>query len=541
MFEYLSWQKDPLLLDPEPLEQNTWLTANDLCTQGKKGQIFSPIGHLNLYSFMLRKIDFVSGERLLQSFPYIVIDEEWCSLLRKQTLLLAERTHYYFHNALTNIPIHNWQKKIIEYLEKQHRLPFPLFRLADNWQDYFLEKQFVQFQSARGEDFQLPLYLTEDLAYLTGVVMGDGHLADYFINIIDSSKEHIKNLAGLLQLHFNSKIEFFEQQNAQAWNVNILGKWIVRFFNFLSGQPINERKYPHLCEPLIFQEQELFRRAFWRGLMDADGSYKTTIGFGTASKRLLIDFSNYLKLHNIHYRFYKQDNFGNITHSLVIVGQSRKAFAELISSNHPTKQQELLNLLNRKINRFTQNSATLQQQGFWGGQVLGVNEQKLVSGFFNLNLVPNLSLANLGSYLLGLRDKHEHNQKTLATQLTITQTLLSKYERDFLAIPITTLLKLLDFYDILLENFLTEFSKLCFQSRSSKCTIEVQPSANFLIMLEGLQIKEKGCIIIQRKEDGNLDTYRNQLSDYFMIDIPTRRFHNSALNTFVREFFILRN
>ncbi len=54
--------------------------------------------------------------------------------------------------------------------------------------------------------------------------MGDGHLANYFINIIDSSKEHTKNLTKLLEELFHSRTEFFAQQNANAWNVNLLGK-----------------------------------------------------------------------------------------------------------------------------------------------------------------------------------------------------------------------------------------------------------------------------------------------------------------------------
>ena len=538
---FLNWLEDPILLDQNPISSDKWVTANDLLAQEWHAAFLLPTGQLQLYPIMVRKNDFIAGERILQSFPYIILDEEWCASIRKQTLRLAEKVHQYFRDSNVNRTIRSWQKKIIDYLEHQQRLPFPIFRLVNHWETFFQGKQFVRFQSARGEDFQLPLYLSEALAYLTGVVMGDGHLAEYFVNIIDSSKRHIEQLTTTLEYHFHTNIEFFEQTNANAWNVNVLGKWIVRLFNFLSGQPINERKYPSLCEPLLFQTQDLFRRAFWRGLMDADGSYKTTIGFGTASKQLLDDFSDFLKYHKIEYRFYKQNIFGSTTHSLVIAGQSRKVFAKLIGSNHPTKQQELANLLERKINRFTQNSATLQQQGFWEGQILGVDNQKLVNGFFDLNLVPNFGIANLGSYLISLRNKHDDTQKTLASRLTITQTLLSKYERDFLAIPIPTLLILLTNYRLTLEDFLTDFSKLCFQSRSSKCTIEVQPSTNLLRMLEGLQIKEKGCIIIIGKEGDNLDAYRKQLSHYFIIDISTRRFHNSALNSFVREFFILRN
>ncbi|HUT79946.1 MAG TPA: LAGLIDADG family homing endonuclease [Candidatus Bathyarchaeia archaeon] len=542
MFEYLNWQKDPYLIDPEPFEQNKWLTANDLVTQGNENLIFSPITQLNLYSLMLRKIDFLSGERLLQSFPYILLDDEWCILLRKQTLTLAERAYHYFQGALTNNSIRIWQKKLIQYLEEQNRLPFPLFRLADSWQDYFLEKQFVQFQSARGEDFQLPLYLTEELAYLTGVIIGDGHLADYFINIIDSSKEHIKNLAELLQLHFNSKIEFFEQQNAQAWNVNILGKWIVRFFNFLSGQPINERKYPHLCEPLIFQEQDLFRRAFWRGLMDADGSYKTTIGFGSASEQLIIDFSQFLEEHTIQHRFYEQEVCGGKTYSVNIVGTSRKDFATIIGSAHPKKQKELQILLNRKVIRFSRRLYTLEKHDTWNGQIVNFNFKKIITGYFDFSLLPDLQIKDLGKEIMYLRKKFKHKQKQISTNLSITSSLLSKYELDKTAIPINLLLKLLSFYAVSMYTFLSNYKQLVFQSSKTTCQFPTQPTDTLLTLLQGLQLKEGNYFAIVGLPNYTIEEYKDLLSDYFRIPKPQKRiFYNTCLSKLLHEFCLLRN
>ncbi|MGC9777927.1 MAG: hypothetical protein HZR80_01635 [Candidatus Heimdallarchaeota archaeon] len=333
-----------IVLDHTQIVQNNWLTANELLEADQGEKFIQSNGQLHLYPIMVRKIDFISGERILQSFPYILLDQTWIAKIRKQSLTLAEKVHHYFTGSNISRSIRSWQKRIISYLEEQDRLPFPLFRLVNSWEELFQGKQFIQFQSARGEVFQLPLYLTEDLAYLTGVIMGDGYLANYFINIIDSSKDHIKNLTKLLEELFHSRTEFFAQQNANAWNVNLLGKWLVRFFNFLSGQPINARKYPHLCEPKVFCNADLFRTAFWRGLMDADGGYKSTIGFGTASKQLLNDFSCYLSQYNIQHRFYTQTVFGGTTYSLNVVGSSRLQFALLIGTSHPQKEHELQRL-----------------------------------------------------------------------------------------------------------------------------------------------------------------------------------------------------
>ncbi len=490
---------------------------------------------------MIRKHDFITGERLLQSFPYILIDQDWVEKLRKKTLLLAERAHHYFKDTLADYSIRSWQKRIIKYLDEQKRLPFPLLRLYPDWLEVYQDKQFLTFQSARGEGFQLPLYLSVKLSYLTGVIMGDGHLAEYFVNIIDSSKEHIENLMQMLMLQFNSKTEFFKHTNANAWNVNILCKWIVRFFNFLSGQPINERKYPLLREPLIFQTNPLLRNAFWRGLMDADGSYKSSIGFGSASLKLLNDFSLFLTQHNIQHRFYTQTVLGGTTYSLKISGESRKRFTQLINSDHPIKKQELQILLERKIHRFTENSATLRKRGVWSGQVITVNQEKLLDDYFDPSLIPHLSLANLGNYIRTLRRKNGLTQQSLSSELSITQTLLSKYERNSHAIPIPILLELLSKLDVLLKTFFSTHSKLDYHSHRSKCSLFTRPSEDFLKILHGMQFKEGGLIMIHGKENEDLDKYRKEISSFFSLQIHKISFHNTVLNSFVREFFILRS
>ena len=490
---------------------------------------------------MIRKHDFITGERLLQSFPYILLDQDWVEKLRKKTLLLAERAHHYFKDTLADYSIRSWQKRVIKYLEEQKRLPFPLLRLYSDWLEIYQDKHFLSFQSARGEDFQLPLYLTEDLSYLIGVIMGDGHLAEYYVNIIDASKEHIENLTQMLVLQFNSKTEFFKHTSANAWNVNILCKWIVRLFNFLSGQPINERKYPSLREPLIFQTNPLLRNAFWRGLMDADGSYKSSIGFGSASQKLLNDFSAFLTQHNIQHRFYTQTVLGGTTYSLKISGESRKRFTQLISSDHPIKKQEMQILLDKKIHRFTENSATLRKRGVWDGQVITVNQEKLFDGYFDLSLIPHLRIANLGNYIRALRRKNGLTQQSLSSEFSITQTLLSKYERNSHALPIPILIELLLKLAVPLKAFFSTHSKLDFHSHRSKCCLNTQSSEDFLKILHGMQFKEGGLIMIHGKENEDLDNYRKKISSFFSLKIHKTHFHNTVLNSFVREFFILRS
>ena len=74
MQEFLTWRNDPLLVDSNPVKQNTWLTANDLLELSKNDSFLTSTGQLLLYPIMIRKIDFQTGERILQSFPYILLN-----------------------------------------------------------------------------------------------------------------------------------------------------------------------------------------------------------------------------------------------------------------------------------------------------------------------------------------------------------------------------------------------------------------------------------------------------------------------------------
>ena len=457
---------------------------------------------------------------------------------------LAERAHHYFSATKNDYSIRSWQKRFIKYLEEQKRLPFPLFRLAETWQEFFLGRQSISFQSARGEDFQLPLNLTEDLAYLTGVIMGDGHLAEYFINIIDSSKQHIENLSKLFGELFASRIEFFKQSNANAWNVNILGKWIVRYFNFLSGQPIAQRKYPALREPKLFsfiynKTSLQLRNVFWRGLMDADGSYKNGITFGTASKRLLDDFILFLSQHSIEYKVYEQEHNAHKSFVLSILGKSRKDFTDLVGTSHPQKQEDTKTILDRKINRYSPRPQTLIKQGTWKGKIVSFRKDGLLEGFFDFSRLQKFCVLNNGNLLKELRGNH--TQKNFTEKIPINQGMLSQYERNEIAIPLSILEQIFTQANTSIKEFYKNNPKLSFRVRKSKCTLDTQPNDYLLELLQGIQTKEMSYFLFIGTENKPLEEYKEVFCAYFLISKPEKRFfRNAVLYSFVREFCNLK-
>ena len=542
---HLHWSTDPLLVDSVPLVKNTWRTANDLLENDQREKIFTITGQFQLYSIIVRKIDFITGVRILQSFPYILLDDKWLKNLRKNTLSLAERAYYYFEGTKADHSIHFWQKKIITYLDEQKRLPFPLFRLSDDWLTFSRRKEVISFQSARGEDFQLPLYLTEELAYLTGVIMGDGHLAKYAIYIVDYHEEYIKQLGDKLSQLFKADVLLYPHKQCNAFMLCQKSKWLIRLFNFISEQPIAKKKYKSLREPKLFSLSNTnplrLRSAYWRGLMDADGGYKSTIGFGSASKQLVDDFSSFLTQHFIQHRFYTQKAFNGTTYILNVAGNSRKKFTSLIGSYHPQKIKEAKRLLARKVNRFSPRVHTMRKNETWRGQVIVFNQERISDGFFDLSHIHWLRVCRLGNYIRTIRREHNHTLKDLSSVINERSSMLSKYELNTTSLPISVLLKIFSFYSQSITDLLIKEPKLHLRSGHSTCQIATQPSSAFLQLLHGLQLKRRDYFQIIGHPTLSLEQYKKELRDYFKIRINDSKIYNSILGNFVRTYFILRD
>ncbi len=221
----LTWQNDPSLLDSEPTPVNEWLTANNLLSMELHGNNsnanknlasiesnwFSSCNNsvcsLNLYSILVRKIDFVrekTSDRILARFPFLVLSEEENELIQKNILLIAECARDYFYKSI-NSSIMDWKRRLLTYL-KRGAMPYPLYRCACE----ILKRQLVNpevesltFESARGKRYAIPTKITPTIAYLCGVINGDGHLSTHWLRVVDETKEHIELISKLFEKQFN--------------------------------------------------------------------------------------------------------------------------------------------------------------------------------------------------------------------------------------------------------------------------------------------------------------------------------------------------
>ncbi len=542
----LTWNTDPLLFDSIPLPKNSWETANSLITQGKVAKIFQyKFPKISLYPIMIRKNDFISNERLLQSLPYIVLSPFWKETLRKQSLRLAERCRLYFDNSTADYSIRSWQKKIIDYTENQQRLPFPIFRLIDNFEMYFTSSNFLHFQSARGETFYMPLLLTADLAYFSGMVIGDGHLNYHNVELVDFSKEHMLMLQKLAKNLFGIQGKISGEK--KIWLLHLNNKWVVRLMNFLMDQPISGPKYDSLKEPLIFKFDTLLRRHFWSGALDADGCYKRQVSFCSKSESFVQVFGSFLTEYQVPFKVRKIINYADNGYNLITNVSAKRIVGQLLLPRHVIKILDFNKYVNSKIyqprRKHTDELALqieekqeLRFQSFNTKNIFIDDSQK----FFNFSLLLDLGVLHCQAFLKSLRKFLSWTQKQLATYLEIPEKVLTSYEHGS-DISIKLLEKLLPLspedQPKTLMLFLSQNDLVFFRSRKTVARLPLQPGENFLKILQQLELR-RGYLLINPK-NGQKERVGIELSNFFSIPKPTGyKLSNSVIYLFAKTFCV---
>ncbi|MGC9778109.1 MAG: hypothetical protein HZR80_02585 [Candidatus Heimdallarchaeota archaeon] len=529
---FVLWYTDPLLLDHRPTAKNLWITANKLVDQHASSKTFLQPNILNLYSIIVRKIDFQSGKRLLQRLPYITLSKSLADQIRTTSLSLAERCQHYFQKTALDYSIKKWQQKIIDYTENQHRLPFPIFRLSDCWQE-FLMQDYVPFQSARGEHFHLPTTLSNDLAYFLGVVIGDGHLNYHNIELVDFSQEHMIMLQQLVMKLFGIQGKIFGEK--KVWLLHLNNKWLVRLTNFLTDQPITGKKYDFLKEPVIFTSDENLRWQFWSGALDADGSYINAISLSSASHQFVLSFAKVLDEYGIKYAI---DHLQSITgegFNLRIKAISKDIIGGYLLPRHPIKKKSFSQYLSRRKTRYP------HSQPFERLYIEDFNSHAFVkhdsTTYFNFEFLPLFNVTNCSNYLRTIRKNNQWTQQDLADFLEIPKGRLASYEyRDNL--PISFLLKLLPcLHDSSnqLMPFLQQNGHYHFRSRKTIARLDLEPSAELLSLMKSL-VFCKEYLLIQYNKEKLFTRLKNQ----FDINIvKSNIIQNSVLHQYAKTFFLM--
>lgn len=524
----LTWLNDPFLLDPEPTSMNDWLTSNKLL-ENDSSNVVSFIDletlTLNLYSILIRKIDFVKdkdSDRVLSRFPFLVLISDEIPLIKRKILLIAEFARNYFYKSI-NSSIMEWKRRLETYL-KRGAMPYPLYRCACAILDLPLTNLNIDellFESARGKRYSIPAKLTNALAYLCGVANGDGHLHRHNFRITDETKDFLLLLSKLFEEKFNDLGEMFLTGN--AWNIELRSSAVVRLINFLTDQTIEGSKYNSLREPILFKQLGTpFRNLYWRGAMDADGSFKNQITFTSASEKYVLDYQSFLHSINIESKL-KMDDETII--GLYLLARQKLLYVKTIGSLNPKKSDDLLNYL-------LHNKKYVEYQGIKSNALTK-------DGYYNFDLLESLFIIGLGDFLKDFRSTR--NYREMDELFAIAQGSYSNMERNNRGLPYQMLKEILkdhsfmtiSIYEILDNNK----DHIMFNvANSSPITLPLKPIDGLETVLPYLKPKINYVLVSVVNDD-----VKKNLAENFKIELTNSRINCRLLIHFLETFYNYSN
>lgn len=161
---------------------------------------------------------------------------------------------------------------------------------------------------------KLPLEINEDLAYLCGIIVGDGSIYkridknDYILKIVGNPKDEKGLYHDVISRKFEKVFGFTPkvgyQDSNTTYGFTIHSKTLFTFLTEVIGM-IDGRKDERLGIPKLMVSKKLMPH-FIRGLFDTDGCisfkkrykekpYYPVITLSSKSKRLILETSKYLK------------------------------------------------------------------------------------------------------------------------------------------------------------------------------------------------------------------------------------------------------
>lgn len=150
------------------------------------------------------------------------------------------------------------------------------------------------------ETVKLPIYISSDLMYIVGVIIGDGSLFDpktkktYPVYICGTNEKYFKKvIRPLMKSLFG--LDYFPNGKYRK-NKKILYEWYVsrkslrRYLSLFFEIPLGKKSHNVRVPKIVYELSKEKQISFLAGLMDTDWGYEYYLfGTGSASKMLLED------------------------------------------------------------------------------------------------------------------------------------------------------------------------------------------------------------------------------------------------------------
>lgn len=189
------------------------------------------------------------------------------------------------------------------------------------------------------KSIKVPHEVNEDLAYLAGAIISDGHLGENHIEV-SAYEPGFNNAVG------DKLIKLFgrRQRYYNGNRVYLCNKFAPFFFNKIFGIPYGKKARIVNVPDIIFKSDNKIVAAFIRGLFDGDGTCKAGLSYKSYSKDLVYELSYLLARLGI-YCYIRNDEE---EYRLVIPSIYEKKYAEFVGFSNDFKIKCLNNLLRKK-------------------------------------------------------------------------------------------------------------------------------------------------------------------------------------------------
>jgi hypothetical protein len=153
----------------------------------------------------------------------------------------------------------------------------------------------------RRTKIKIPIF-NKDLAYLTGVIVGDGSMVitnrkrgghHYVLSIFSNSRKYLEYLNGLFIQYFNHKCTFYKDKRHDVYTLLVQSAPI--FFYFVNiNLPVGKSEEEYV--PDIIKTKTSYFKEYVAGLCDTDGHVYSSnrIHLKQKSKNLLLEIAEFL-------------------------------------------------------------------------------------------------------------------------------------------------------------------------------------------------------------------------------------------------------
>jgi len=191
---------------------------------------------------------------------------------------------------------------------------------------------------------KIPKEIDEDLAYLVGALISDGHLSKEYIDFScyeegfkESIKKKLLNKFGRFDSYYNDK------------RIYLCNLFVPFFFNKLFGVPIGKKAHTVKIPELIFKSDNQVIASFIKGLFDGDGTISSGLSYKTYSKELAEGLTYLLARLGIHSYLRKNEE----GYRLNIPSPHYKKYMNLIGFDETIKAVGLRKLVEKQIEHKT--------------------------------------------------------------------------------------------------------------------------------------------------------------------------------------------